>query len=70
MGGRREHRMNSERYVWAVDLARNTTIRMYRLDEIFNLREAEIVAPRRCAKIHVDQRVLFVAGHARFAQRL
>ena len=34
------------------------------------LREAEIVAPRRCAKIHVDQRVLFVAGHARFAQRL
>lgn len=62
--------MNSKRYVWVVDLEGNTTTRMYRPDKLFNLREAEIMAPGRCATIHVDQGVVFVAGHARCAPRL
>lgn len=43
---------------------------MYRPDELFNLREAVIMAPGRCATIHVDQGVVFVAGHSRCAPRL
>lgn len=44
--------------------------RRYRPDELFNLREVEIMAHGRYATTHVDQGVVFVAGHSRCAPRL
>ena len=62
--------MSKERYIWAVNLADDTSTRLYRPDGDFDLAEAEVFAPGKCATIQAGEGTIYVAGDSRCAARL
>jgi len=62
--------VNSDRYVFAVDLKTGQTARVGRPDVISSLDGAEISAPGKCATIVLYQGVAYVGAHSKCAAKL
>jgi hypothetical protein len=62
--------MSAERYVYVVDLETGKSERCLRPATVANLDDAEIVAPGKCATIHVLGGLAYVGAHSRCAAAL